>query len=343
MLTWISFQSRGRHGPPTDTAVGELADRERPYRTASSSPITAAVSERSHRKSSDSRFSASPATVSRAAALSVGPPPAGSGVADQFRVVDSIWRALAASSLVLHYQPIVDLREERIAAMEALLTTENHRRTSGRRTSSQSVTTPTRSAHSDPGSLARPVSQPSGGPAVGVRTCVNMSPWQLAHDGFTSDLGLALTLNGLEPGDLVIEVTEVAPVAPPATRALHRLRDMGVKIWLGDFGTRNADLTALRELPLDTIKLDRDLIRGLRAGSRQQRFTEAIVSMAHTLGLNVVAEGIETAEELEAVTASRADFAQGFLLGRPAPGGHEQQVRHERRGKVPVARMAAIS
>ena len=266
--------------------------------------------------------------------MSVGPPPAGSGVADQFRVVDSIWRALAASSLVLHYQPIVDLREERIAAMEALL----------RLKTTEEPQVGDLLAVGDHAHQIGPLGSWVVGKAcesaiwwaaVGVRTCVNMSPWQLAHDGFTSDLGLALTLNGLEPGDLVIEVTEVAPVAPPATRALHRLRDMGVKIWLGDFGTRNADLTALRELPLDTIKLDRDLIRGLRAGSRQQRFTEAIVSMAHTLGLNVVAEGIETAEELEAVTASRADFAQGFLLGRPAPGGHEQQVRTREEARYP--------
>ena len=99
-------------------------------------------------------------------------------------------------------------------------------------------------------------------------------------------------------------------------RQLHRL---GIRISIDDFGTGYSSLSYLKRFPAQTVKIDRSFIAGLPQDKDDVAITEAVIAMAHSLGLDVVAEGVETAEQLDTLRRLRCDEAQGFLLGRPMP------------------------
>ena len=98
----------------------------------------------------------------------------------------------------------------------------------------------------------------------------------------------------------------------------HELRELGVKIALDDFGTGYSSLSYLHSLPLDTLKIAKPFIDGLTSGRRESSFVGMIVDLARTLELEVIAEGIETAEQLAALRELKAGLGQGYFLGRPS-------------------------
>ena len=122
----------------------------------------------------------------------------------------------------------------------------------------------------------------------------------------------------MDPATLELEITEsvVMDQSEAGIRTLSRLRDMGVRLVLDDFGTGYSSLSYLKHLPLDTIKIDRTFVAGLD-GAADLSIVEAVIALAHGLGISVVAEGIETEAQFEVLRAMGCDIGQGYLFARP--------------------------
>jgi diguanylate cyclase (GGDEF)-like protein len=152
---------------------------------------------------------------------------------------------------------------------------------------------------------------------------VNVSVRQLQDPDLVDDVRHALAQSELAPGALVLEVTEAA-LAVDMVRigmVMERVRELGVHLALDDFGTGYSSLLRLKGLPIDRLKIDRSFVSGLGSPGHDATVIATVVDLAHKLGLAVVAEGVETEEELRAVSAMGCDEVQGFLLARPGPAG----------------------
>lgn len=147
---------------------------------------------------------------------------------------------------------------------------------------------------------------------------VNLSTMQL-RDASLVDLVIGVTeLYGIDPGRLTFEVVEAAIAdGEAAVGTLHALRALGCRISVDDFGTGWSSLARLRQLPIDEVKVDRAFIAALPGEPADQAIVEAVVRLARSMDLDVVAEGVETEEQLAAVRAAGCDMAQGYLLGMP--------------------------
>jgi EAL domain-containing protein (putative c-di-GMP-specific phosphodiesterase class I) len=148
---------------------------------------------------------------------------------------------------------------------------------------------------------------------------VNVSTRQLDRNGFDRFVQDRIRGAGLLPAQMGIEVTESALMADieHAAGVLARLHAEGVRIALDDFGTGYSSLAYLRQLPIDVLKIDRSFVADLDDTGQNMAIVSRIVELAHDLGFTVVAEGVETARQLEALEAVGCDAAQGFLFGRP--------------------------
>ena len=154
-----------------------------------------------------------------------------------------------------------------------------------------------------------------GEPDVGVT--VNVSGLQLASAAFPGEVEGALKENGLPPDALTVELTEALLMTDRAD-ALERLRALGVRIAVDDFGTGYSSLSWLARLPVDVVKVDRSFVAQLGTADRYAAIVDAMIHLAHALGLDVVAEGVETDAQLEHLARLGCDAAQGFLLGHAA-------------------------
>lgn len=149
----------------------------------------------------------------------------------------------------------------------------------------------------------------------------NVSPRQLRRPGFADGLTRRLHSHGLSPDRLIVELTESAwsVDAEDLLPRLAALRVEGLALAIDDFGAGYSSLWRLRELPVQIIKLDRALLRGVPADEKSREIVLAVLQLAAACGCDVVAEGVETREQLDLLTAAGCRFAQGFLLARPAP------------------------
>ncbi len=148
---------------------------------------------------------------------------------------------------------------------------------------------------------------------------VNVSARQLRSGDFSGQVLNALAQSGLPPRLLHLELTETAVLGDEdqARRALSGLRDSGIKIWLDDFGTGFSGLSHLRRVPVDGVKIDRSFIADMLRDPDDLALTTAIIAMAHSLGMIVVAEGVEKEGQYDLLRARGCDFAQGYWLGYP--------------------------
>jgi diguanylate cyclase (GGDEF)-like protein len=148
---------------------------------------------------------------------------------------------------------------------------------------------------------------------------VNLSARQFADEGLVDHLIATMATYGVTSADLEVELTESVLMADPdrANEVLGRLHRMGVRIAIDDFGTGYSSLSYLKRFPAETVKIDRSFISGLPGDGDDAAITQAVIAMAHSLGLQVVAEGVETHEQLAALQRLGCDEAQGYLLGRP--------------------------
>ncbi|MGK5677675.1 EAL domain-containing protein [Actinoplanes sp. URMC 104] len=150
---------------------------------------------------------------------------------------------------------------------------------------------------------------------------VNLSAANLEVPDLTDRVAYALASTGLPPRCLVLELTETVLMRDLAVTAgrLQELRELGVQIAIDDFGTGYSSLGYLRDIPVDVLKVDRSFITGLAGNERQQQLVSAVLQLGHTLGLKVVAEGVETEEQLDLLAAMGCRYAQGYHLGVPEP------------------------
>jgi diguanylate cyclase (GGDEF)-like protein/PAS domain S-box-containing protein len=233
--------------------------------------------------------------------------------------------ALDHKELSLHYQPKIDLSTGQITGVEALL----------------------RWAHPDLGTLPPmqfiPLAEETGlivpiGRWVLKEACaqnmlwqreglqpvsmaVNLSPRQFADDNLLHDVDNALAASGMSPALLQLEVTEsmVMQNVPRAVRVLDALRSRGIRLAIDDFGTGYSSMSLMKQFPIDTLKIDRSFVRDLPDDSEDKAIAQAIISMGKALGMTIVAEGVETAEQETFLRDHACDEMQGFLFSKPIP------------------------
>ncbi len=171
-----------------------------------------------------------------------------------------------------------------------------------------------------------------------IRMAVNISARQFGADNLGALVAGALAASGLAPDRLEIEITEsvVAQSVEHAAQVLTAIRALGVRVALDDFGTGYSSLAQLKRFPIDTIKIDRAFVSELPHKSADAAIARAIIAMGKSLGLVVVAEGVETAEQHGFLAAHGCDEMQGFLLSRPL--GAEECTAFLRRASAPSAR-----
>ncbi len=230
--------------------------------------------------------------------------------------------AVESESLDLHYQPLVDLRTGRIVAVEALVRWE-----AGGENVSPEEFIPIAEQGALIGAigdwvLRRACADAQAWTSRGlapVRVAVNLSPRQFLQADVVHVVRTALARSGLAPGRLELEITEGVAMrdADVARRALVALRAEGVTVALDDFGTGYSSLDNLRIYPIDRLKIDRRFVSGDGAGMASAPLLAAMVALGHALGLEVVAEGVETAEQLALLRSTRCDLGQGYGLHRP--------------------------
>ena len=156
-------------------------------------------------------------------------------------------------------------------------------------------------------------------PRAELFVAVNVSPRQLRGAAFATEIEAALHESGLPPRQLHLELTETAVIGDEARigHLLGALRTLGLKIWLDDFGTGFSGLNHLRRVPVDGVKIDRSFVADLLRDPDDLALTSAIISMAHSIGITVVAEGVESEGQYEVLRSRGCDLGQGFWLGPP--------------------------
>jgi diguanylate cyclase (GGDEF)-like protein len=150
---------------------------------------------------------------------------------------------------------------------------------------------------------------------------VNVSAFQLGREDFAEDVRRVLGETGLAPNSLLLEITETTVMRDIAAACvdLEQMKQLGVRVAIDDFGTGYASLAQLQRMPADILKVDRSFIAALDDGEQGADLLQAIVGVGRSLSMKVLAEGIETAEQLHAVAAVGCELGQGYHLGRPTP------------------------
>jgi diguanylate cyclase (GGDEF)-like protein len=158
-------------------------------------------------------------------------------------------------------------------------------------------------------------------PGLPVGVAVNVSARQLSHAELVAQVRAAIAVSGLEPGTLTLELTETSLAEDPvrAAAAITTLRGLGVRIEIDDFGVGYSSLARLSEVPLDGMKIDRSFVSQLSESASERSVVEAVLALGHALDLAVTAEGVETAAQLEILTAMGCTLIQGFYFARPMP------------------------
>ncbi|GAA4983028.1 putative bifunctional diguanylate cyclase/phosphodiesterase [Kineococcus glutinatus] len=233
-------------------------------------------------------------------------------------------RGVEAGELCVHYQPTIDLTHRRLTGAEALVRWRHPQR--GLLPPGQFLPT-----------AARAGLMPAIGGAVldlalrevhrwpaGTHVAVNLDPQQLGDRAALRAVHAALDAGHCERDRVVLEITESAllDTGPDTLRALRELRRRGVRIAIDDFGTGYSSLAYLARLPVDILKIDRSFVERLhRHGESGEAvaISRLIVNLGHTLGLHVLAEGTETAEQIDILADLGCDSAQGFHVGHPVP------------------------
>jgi len=169
--------------------------------------------------------------------------------------------------------------------------------------------------------------------AGSLSLAVNLSPLQFKEGDILAEVREALSLSGLAPGSLELEITETALMQnlQGAVDIMSTLKSLGVKLAIDDFGTGYSSLSHLRHFPLDRIKIDQSFTRGISDSADVREITLTIISMAKRLRLSVIAEGVETESQVAFFEEHGCDDLQGFLFGHPVPAGDIQELLDRQR------------
>ncbi|MBP6504692.1 MAG: EAL domain-containing protein [Rhodoferax sp.] len=258
--------------------------------------------------------------------------------AQRMAIGSALRNAIHEQQLQLHYQPFVDLQTGRIVGMEALL----------------------RWTHPELGAISPatfiPLAEQSGqivaigawvlrqacadmqnwrnqGLAI-VPVSVNLSPLQFRDPGLLDTVRTTLQAHAIEPGNICLELTEGAVMDDVAhsEQQMRSLKDVGVTLSLDDFGTGYSSLSYLKRFPFDKVKIDQSFVRDINLNSQDAVIAKVVISMAHGLGLRVIAEGVETELQCEFLRSNVCDEIQGYFFSRPVPApAMEALLREDRR------------
>lgn len=258
---------------------------------------------------------------------------------ERLKLETQLRRALERDELIPFYQPKVDLKTGQILGAEVLLRWNNPER--GFVSPVEFIPLAEESGMIiDFGAwvLNAACKQNKAWQAAGlakIRVAVNVSARQFRDGKFIATLREALRTSGLDPQFLTLELTEntIMENAQENLDTLHAIKEMGVELSVDDFGTGYSSLSYLKQLPLDELKIDRSFIMGIRSEKDDAPIVTSIISMAHSLNLRVVMEGIETTHQLMFSRERGCDQYQGFLFGKPVPGQEfEAHLRPTRAG-----------
>ncbi len=240
--------------------------------------------------------------------------------------------AVAGDQLFLLYQPQVDVRTRRVTGFEALVRWQHPERG----LVPPDVFVPVAESTGtidlvDDWVLAAACRQLAAWDAAGLprlRVGVNVSARRLARGDLADAVRSSAGAAGVDPARLEVEITETATTdsAELAARVLHEVRALGVSIAIDDFGTGHSSFARLRALPVDRLKIDRSFVAALDPGAASRSIAGAMVAMGGSLGLHVVAEGVETEPQLEVLRALGCDTAQGYLFARPLPADEAERL-----------------
>ncbi len=233
-------------------------------------------------------------------------------------------QAIQTDQLLLHYQPQVLLANGQLTGYEALVRWQHPTRgllmpdefiPIAEQTGLIAALTHTVLRQA----LAQCQSWRAASPAVGV--AVNLSPRGLLEPALLTTVANELAANGVPPELLTLEITESCVMSDPAAAlvVLTQLQQLGVRLSLDDFGTGYSSLVYLQRLPVNEVKIDKSFVMAMNAAPDAAAIVRAVVDLAHTLDLTVVAEGVEDESSRAALTAMGCDTIQGYLLSRPLP------------------------
>lgn len=255
--------------------------------------------------------------------------------------------ALDGGQLVLHFQPQLDLSSGAVVGAEALVRWNHPTRGLLLPQAFIPLAEPTGLIHP----LTEWVLRAAVGQAVrwrgqghGLRVAVNISPRSLLEGDLPGTVRRALAEGDLAAHRLELEITETAVMGDPerAAAVLTQLRAMGVGVAIDDFGVGQSSLAYLRRLPVTVLKLDRSIITHLLERPEDEAVTDAIIGLGHRLGLQVVAEGVETAGVQSRLTTLGCDTAQGYGISRPLPADVFDTWLAERAATATQARAALV-
>ncbi|MGB8954539.1 MAG: EAL domain-containing protein, partial [Tumebacillaceae bacterium] len=233
--------------------------------------------------------------------------------------------AMANHELLVYYQPLLDIETGQIVGMEALTRWDSPEY--------GMVSPATFIPIAENSGLIVPIGewilrtacrqnqvwQEAGYPPM--RVSVNLSTRQFELPDLVETVAAILEETGLSPEYLKLEITESLAMQNPdsAIQQLHALKQLGIEIAIDDFGTGYSSLNYLKKFPIDTLKIDRSFVGDIPGDSDDAAIVTAIIAMAHNLKINVIAEGVETEEQLVFLREQRCDEMQGYLFSRPVP------------------------
>jgi len=245
---------------------------------------------------------------------------------DLFQLERELRRGVTEGQFVLHFQPLIGIRQRRIIGFETLLRWHHPQR--GLLTPGSFLLEAVRLGVLD--ELEDQILEQALGQLAewqqdlslkSVSASVNLSAQRFQQPDLADKLAGMCQRMKVDPADLHLEITESTAMQDfeAGLNTIAKLRAMGCKICLDDFGTGYSSLSHLRRLQVDYVKLDRSFITNLERDPRERDLTRAIVDLIHSLGMTVLAEGVETRQQLGYLLSCRVDVVQGYLLGKPLP------------------------
>ena len=244
--------------------------------------------------------------------------------AERMNLEQGLRRALPGGELLLHFQPQVSLVDGRLTGVEALARWP--RPDSAPISPERFIPIAEDTGLIDPLGrwvLEEACRQGAEWRRLGWtgRLAVNVSGRQLANEQFAETVGAALAASGFPASALELEITESSLLAIERNRsALSRLKQLGLQIAIDDFGTGYSSLSVLKHLPIDRLKIDRSFVKDLPGSADDTAIVDAICALARTLGLSLVAEGVETPEQRDLLRQLGCEEGQGYWFSRPLPG-----------------------
>jgi diguanylate cyclase (GGDEF)-like protein/PAS domain S-box-containing protein len=257
---------------------------------------------------------------------------------ERVRIESALRNALERHEFVLHYQPQVDLQTGRIVGMEALIRWKHPE---------LGMVPPSRfiGIAEDTG-LIVPIgawvmrtacAQNKAWQDAGLgrlRVAVNLSARQFSAADLVPGIEAVLADTGLDPSCLELELTESLFMSDvtPAVELLHRMKALGINLSIDDFGTGYSSFSYLSRFPIDVLKIDRSFVNDITHDANDAAIVASIIALAHNLRLSVIAEGVETAEQLDYLRHQGCDEMQGYYFSKPLPAHEFEKLLRQRRG-----------